>query len=1338
MRVVGATLGRLSGLYAASRYRRTGTPVLARVCRTALLAFALAASAPGIAGPRTRVADDRMAAHHLTMVAVNETTPNAGVLTYVVNRFTQVEAYGLARFSVHVHSGGRVLGPWQAKQVAVQDVPGAVQAEYRLGETHVRLEIAPLLRGRGERWAGAVRFAVQVQPPAPVDIRVGGSRVVGFQSPRIAWLQCEDPTSAGDTAIVEDGVGVLRSGAHPLVVAVRGEGPGPAVQVEGGRTVVLRFPAGHGVVMAAYAEAANTARRLCSDDASHTRHEVAEYYARLLRSSIGTPQPELDKAFRAAILTLEYNWITPIGWNECIHHWYSLWHMQHSPAAEWLGQADRSRTCILTHSQRLMPDGAAPQLSVDGRRRRDFGGSNQFFAWQIRHYWRFTGDRRFAAAMAPVLDRLIAQTWREYDTDGDDLLAWGQQIGNQEDYVSTPWNGTSPSIEGIQMLQTRAEIARGLGDVARAADCEARAERLRRKLNARLWMPDLGRYAFFEDPLGVLRAEGQYHTFAYPAIYDTADMLDSWSSVRHMRERLTGQGGEVYCSNDFPWHAVGTWGMQAGAAQQPWAAWALASVGLHNETYRPLLAAARWAMDQNHRGAWPEISVEPTPAYFSPPAGLYVQAVVEALFGLTVDRSRGLLHVRPSFPDHWPSASLRLPSLRAVYSRVGNRLSYTVVTSDALRREVEWALPVGKVVRFTCNGRPADYRVRPGVGCVWLESLLPAARVSRLEVAISPIPYRVAAPVLAAEADDLLLRVHGASIERLEDRAGILSTWSADGPCQIRARVRPGLLNRYTKFGPLGLLNFSRRTCFLWLRGSGLVRWVHPVTMTVLPRAEAEAALTPDGDGASLVITLRNNGGVRVRGPWFIRIGPLARSIRADVQPRSQITKRTRLASRQLTALCWGDNTVRLAGPNGEELTCRVDATRVLQKHNRLRELYASRMVTVRLPSALLQPDDRWREWREWYAYGHWPWTNSRPPLESLAGKTHIVVPGLDAVHFQLEERRLIPISRRLGRQAATIPLNGRECRKLYILVTPLLDNHDTFACVGRLTVRLSRGGVLSRELCFPGDLDWWCPKEIVGGFATFSEERPDRGRLLPVPSKENGDWDIAHPPAFPQPALWSVHRALATPSAVHSVVELDLGETVPVASVTLETVGEDPALGLVAITAETSAGAEALVGTPWELLPDLMPPRRLFRLTEPSDLEGWTLAGNAFAIGAAPGMFATATLNSLVRSGESAIGRALSPPFVVDMERLTFRWHGGWARGEGYDADLAVRLLDADTGAVLAWVHPPGTHVPQSATIETGTLRGRRVRLELVDNDTAPSYAWIGISEIVAEYQTR
>jgi len=114
-------------------------------------------------------------------------------------------------------------------------------------------------------------------------------------------------------------------------------------------------------------------------------------------------------------------------------------------------------------------------------------------------------------------------------------------------------------------------------------------------------------------------------------IWDLVDPLDGWTSLRHLRDRLMGQVRGILLQQLPQSHHC--YGRDAG---RPGPA-AVGGLGLERcrpeeRGWRPLAAAANWVMDDNHRGTWPEIASEPCPAYFSPPSGLFVAAVVEALF----------------------------------------------------------------------------------------------------------------------------------------------------------------------------------------------------------------------------------------------------------------------------------------------------------------------------------------------------------------------------------------------------------------------------------------------------------------------------------------------------------------------------------------------------------------------------------------------------------------------------------------------------------------------------------------------------------------------------------
>ncbi|MCL5270547.1 MAG: hypothetical protein M1457_08355, partial [bacterium] len=140
--------------------------------------------------------------------------------------------------------------------------------------------------------------------------------------------------------------------------------------------------------------------------------------------------------------------------------------------------------------------------------------------------------------------------------------------------------------------------------------------------------------------------------------------------------------------------------------------------------------------------------------------------------------------------------------------------------------------------------------------------------------------------------------------------------------------------------------------------------------------------------------------------------------------------------------------------------------------------------------------------------------------------------------------------------------------------------------------------------------------------------------------------------------------------------------------------------------------------------------PIRLFSFAQAGNPEGWRFEGEAFGVAAVERLFNRPTLNSLARAGESATGRAISPEFVLEpgFHTLVIQCQGGRSTPDGR---LAARLVDARTGAALAELPPGGSHALAPLRIDVARWAGRMVRLELVDENRAASFAWIGIGDV-------
>ena len=354
--------------------------------------------------------------------------------------------------------------------------------------------------------------------------------------------------------------------------------------------------------------------------------------------------------------------------------------------------------------------------------------------------------------------------------------------------------------------------------------------------------------------------------------------------------------------------------------------------------------------------------------------------------------------------------------------------------------------------------------------------------------------------------------------------------------------------------------------------------------------------------------------------------------------------------------------------------------------------------------------------------------------MEALDTTREFRVPQIPGLSFRVPSHRFAALSRSNGTPFIRIPGDGLHCKKLYFLFVPLLDNADMFTRVARITVRDAEGGEVTRTLSFPGDLDWSCPPSAVGKFATTQQNRSLTAPPLSLLSPIQADRPEGRAPAFPQPVWWSGSAAAVTRSGVFAVVELDLERIRELAWIDLEALDDISALGLVAVTGYSADRFGALAGTPWFPPARRLPPVPLFDLTAPDSLSWWQIEGDAFSVAPVPALFNEATLNSLAKNGETAVGRALSPAFRLPewCAKLDFDTQGGTAmKDPDGNETLCIRLLDADTGRELAVMLSAGVHSLTHRYMDVSAFSGRNLRLELVDRNTRTSYAWIGLRRV-------
>lgn len=608
-------------------------------------------------------------------------------------------------------------------------------------------------------------------------------------------------------------------------------------------------------LMLGFSTDAKRAQALSALDPAAEIAKVRDAYSKLFENLyIHTPDAHLDEAFMHAYLNLSYAWAYPLGWIECIQHWPTMFHMEQTGAEEWAGRAARTRDTLLSQLAFMTENGCIIEIHLNHTARRDWGGDNHFFFREALHYIRMTGDLDFARRIEPYMEKILTQTFGEYDAVGTGVLAWHTQIGNQEDFESTPGHGAAPGSVGIQMLR---ELSALYGILAEAGDGDVtlyweKAEKYAdwseyalKQWKKHIWRKDLGRSIWFKDDYGVEHLDTMYHGICYPILFDQVDSFDAQSSLDHLQHRMTGPEGEVFQSNHFGDHAyeaVPMWGMQAGSDMQPFATAAYARVGKPEQAIRPLQFVADRVCGPYQRGSFPETANEKRFGYFSPSAGVFAQGVIESIFGLDRDQINQTLTVSPCFPQSWDHAEICLSTLTMQYRKAEHGFTLTL-HSD---------IPERKILR-------------------WRTELLKSATVA---VTAVPMDFTVTCPPLAVCGEKLSLTVQGAELVGMMDRCGVFDETGA---------VRADLLDAYHSYGDFGLVNFARRTFAVQVRQAGVTVTV-PVSVTVLPRYLFRAVWSAEDRAIRLHVTNRStrdmattlrliSGGIATKAPLTVPAG---------------------------------------------------------------------------------------------------------------------------------------------------------------------------------------------------------------------------------------------------------------------------------------------------------------------------------------------------------------------------------------------------------------------------------------------------------------------------------
>ncbi|MEZ0538161.1 DUF4450 domain-containing protein [Fibrella arboris] len=903
------------------------------------------------------------------------------------------------------------------------------------------------------------------------------------------------------------------------------------------------------------------------------------------RVVVKTPDPYLNTIGGALAIASDAIWESPsymhgaIGWRMRLNGWRGPY------TADPLGWHDRARAHLSAYAASQVTSPAAGPIVPDtamhlarsteklgigmfssGYISRDPNGKNLrahhydmnlvYIDALLRHY-QWTGDLAFVKETWPVLKRHLAWETRHFDPDGDGLYDAYAAIWASDALQYSGGGVTHTSAYNCLAYQKAARIALLLGDDPLPYRRES--EKIRRAMNALLWLPTKGTYGEFRDQLGnrLVHPAPAIWTIYHSLDSDVPDAFQAWQSVRyidtdipHIPVRAVGlDDGNYYTISTSGWMPY-TWSLNNVAlGESMHTALANWQAGRTDEAFTLFKSEVLASM---YLGGSPGNIVQIShydatrgEAYrdFADPIGMFSRALVEGLFGIVPDALNKTLTIRPGLPAAWHYASISLPDLSFDFKREGRTDTYLLRPSFPTKLNLKFqVIAQGQVKRVTVNGKQVAWtNVSASVGKPVIEIGALPADAYRIELSWAGAKPVLPVPEQTYTTGRLLsARFAGARVMTAKDPQQVLSN------IELRAQG----LTAQIKAAP------GTYTAFLQVKQGDLSWWM-PLCFRVDKPVTVRAVGEADVSGSAF--RLQNNTGVATKATVQINdfIQPLdlpSGTLSAEVTVPKE-------------ALIPGTNNVSIRLPNGTIVTERlIDWSARTNKrletvglsryyNDRVTQLFRNKYLSPRPQVTTLQ--------LPWQGIGDWPHPLERPEIDDsglrrLAGSTNqIVLP--QGIPFNTpgsaDAKNILFTSQwdNYPRQQ-TIPLTGNSSHA-WLLMAGSTNPMQSQFINGAVVVTYTDGSRDSLALRNPET--WWpIEKEYyTDGFA-FSLKQPRPIRIhLKTGAIVSGEESK------------QTYNGRAIAGGAATVLDLPLNPSKMLKSLTLKTIANDVVIGLMSLT---------------------------------------------------------------------------------------------------------------------------------------------------------------------------
>ncbi|MCC9135596.1 DUF4450 domain-containing protein [Pontibacter silvestris] len=506
---------------------------------------------------------------------------------------------------------------------------------------------------------------------------------------------------------------------------------------------------------------------------------------------------------------------------------------------------------------------------------------NMVFIDEMLRHFLWTGDKAYVQEAWPILERHLDWEKRNFDADNDGLYDAYASFWASDAVQYSGGGVTHSSAYHHFSNKTAARLATLIGKDPKPYQQEA--DKIKKALNATLWLSDKGWYAEYKDLLGLQKL---HPAAALLTVYHTLDsqVPDPFQAYQTLRYVDTQIPHIPILNSDLPdenlvtlttsnWMPY-TWSVNnvamAEVAHTALAYWQAGRIEEANRLMRSIL------IESMYMGSSPG-NLQQLSYYdhyrgelyrdFADGIGISSRALVEGMFGIVPDVLAGELEIRPGLPAGWNHASLETPDIKYAFKREGNKETYTIEPhfDKQLKLKFKAAAQKDKVAAVTVNGlsvKWANYAEVVGTPQILIEPEV----ADKYEIVISwsgESPAKAKYTPIVAKGDEVTLALGKAEVLEVNDPQKIIAN-SSRNKHELKARLTGGE---------------GHHTFFVRTR-QGDLNWWQPVDVELRAAYKLVAK-----SGADAHVILQNNTSTAFDKEVTVTAGNFSKKLKLQVKP---------------------------------------------------------------------------------------------------------------------------------------------------------------------------------------------------------------------------------------------------------------------------------------------------------------------------------------------------------------------------------------------------------------------------------------------------------------------